>query len=91
MLNKTPKTVVFPTAAQHSFDQGGQAMDIKHTHPQYPDEEQRLLREKGGEKHRFVPAPAVEPQGFRDKRTHWWSSFRTAPGPPNENAASPKD
>lgn len=42
MLNKTPKTVVFPAAAQHSFDQGGQAMDIKHTHPQYPDEEQRL-------------------------------------------------
>ena len=42
MLNKTPKTVVFPTAAQHSFDQGGQAMDIKHTHPQYPDEEQRI-------------------------------------------------
>lgn len=41
------KTILFPAypaAAGHSVDRGGPAMEVKHTHPQYASQEQRLAK-----------------------------------------------
>lgn len=40
-MNEPRKIVVFPREVAHRYGRGGLPMDITHTHPAYPNEQER--------------------------------------------------
>lgn len=40
------RPAAFSAASSHKVTMGGEAMEIKHTHPDYTDENERMLRLK---------------------------------------------